>query len=450
MDTLITENEQIVKDSLDHTFFSWSKQGGLNPMNIERAEGVYLYDRDGKKYLDFSSQLMNVNIGHGNMKVRDAVYKQMSEVTFVAPSMVTKPRSVLGKKLASIAPGNLNKTFFTLGGAEANENAIKTARLVTGRHKILTQYRSYHGATYGAISAGGDPRRHPIDVNQMPNIVHFENPYAYRCPWYSDSPEQCAERCVEQLERIIQFEKPESIAAIMLEGESGTSGCIKYPSNYWRLLRELADKYGILLIDDEVMSGFCRTGKWFAVDHSGVVPDIMTMAKGLTAGYLPLGAMIVTDEIAAHFDENVMPLGLTYSAHSVSCAAANAVLQVYEEENLLERTVKMGQYLDAKMEEMKAKHPSIGDWRNTGLLGVIELVKDRKTKEPLVPWNGTGPAMNVCNQLKAKIKELGMFTFVKWNFIFVAPPLIITEAQIDEGLEILSQVIAIADQHYTG
>ena len=447
MDTVISENKQIVKDSLDYTFFSWSKQGGLNPLNIEKAEGVYLFDRDGKKYLDFSSQLMNVNIGHGNMKVRDAVYKQMSEVCFVAPSMVTKPRSELGKRLAKIAPGDLNKTFFTLGGAEANENAIKTARLITGRHKILSQYRSYHGATYGAISAGGDPRRHPIDDNQMPNIVHFENPYSYRCPWYSDSPEQCAERCIEQLERIIRFEKPESIAAIILEGESGTSGCIKYPANYWRLMRELADKYGILLIDDEVMSGFCRTGKWFAVEHSGVTPDIMTMAKGLTAGYIPLGAMIVTDKIAAHFDDHVMPLGLTYSAHAVSCAAANAVLDIYEEEGLMENTIKMGKYLDHKMEGMKAKHPSIGDWRNTGLLGCIELVKNRETKEPLAPWNAKPDQMKITKQVAAKIRALGMFTFVKWNFIFVAPPLTITESQIDEGLDILSQAISIADAH---
>lgn len=446
MQDIATDNQQLVTDSLKHTFFSWSKQGNLNPLNIERTEGVYLYARDGKKYLDFSSQLMNVNIGHGNMKVRDAVYKQMSEVQFVAPSMVTDVRAKLGKKLASIAPADLNKTLFTLGGAEANENAIKLARLYTGRHKILAQYRSYHGATYGAISAGGDPRKLQIDHQGVPNIVHFENPYSYRCPWGTNTPEECAIKCIAQLDRIIQFEGPNNIAALIIEGESGTSGCIKYPPNYWRLLRETADKYGILIIDDEVMSGFGRTGSWFAVQNANVQPDIITMAKGLTAGYVPLGAMVVHDKIAKHFDDNMLPLGLTYSAHPVSCAAALAVLEIYEEENLLERAKEMGKYLDERMEDLKAKHPSIGDWRNTGMLGCIELVKNRETKEPMAPWNAKGHEMGAMAHVKAKIKELGMFTFVKWNFIFVAPPLTITKEQIDEGINILSQAISLADK----
>ncbi len=440
-----TDNQQIVDDSLKHTFFSWSIQGGLNPLNVERTEGVYLYTRDGKRYLDFSSQLMNVNIGHGNLKVRDAVYKQMSEVCFVAPSAVTEVRSILGKRMAAIAPPDINKTLFTLGGAEANENAIKLARLYTGRHKILAQYRSYHGATSAAIAASGDPRKLNFR-DQAPNFRHFENPYSYRCPWGTNTPEECAIKCIEHLERIINYEGHDNIAAVILEGESGTSGCIKYPPNYWRLMRDLTNKYGILLIDDEVMSGFGRTGNWFAVQNAGVQPDIITMAKGLTAGYVPLGAMMVHDKIAKHFDENVLPLGLTYSAHPVSCAAAIAVLDIYEEENLIERAKEMGKYIDQKMEELKAKHPSIGDCRNTGMLGCIELVKNKATKEPMAPWNATAEQMEVMLKVKAKIFELGMFTFVKWNNIYVVPPLIATKEQIDAGMAIISEAIAIADK----
>ncbi len=443
----MTENEQILQSNLDHTIFSWTPQGGLNPLNIERAEGVYLYDRDGKRYLDFSSQLMNVNIGHGNPKVRDAVARQMDEVSYVFPGAATKVRGDLGKKLAEIAPGSLNKTFFTLGGAEAIENAIKLARAYTGRHKIITLYRSYHGATYGAMSAGGDPRKLSVDSQQVPNIVRVENPYFYRCPWHSTTEEECTERAVAQMERVIQFEGPGNIAAILLEGESGSSGCMKYPPGYWKKVKEIAERHGILMIDDEVMSGFGRTGKWFAVEHHDVVPDIICMAKGLTSGYLPLGGIMVKDEIVDAFNNKALPLGLTYSGHAVACASALAVLEIYEEGNLIERAVELGKYMDARAEEMKEKHPSIGDFRNTGLLGCFELVKNRETKEPMAPWNATPAEMGVMSQVAAKIKELGMFTFVRWNYIFTAPPLISTKAQIDEGLDIISQAIALADEH---
>lgn len=437
----------ITEDCKTYTLFSWTKQGGLNPMDIERAEGVYLYDRQGKRYLDFSSQLMNVNIGHGNNKVRDAVYKQMGEISYVYPGAATKVRAEVGKMLADMAPGSLTKTFFTLGGAEAIENAIKLARVFTGRNKIITQYRSYHGGTMGAITAGGDPRRHPVDVNQMPNVVHVENPYFYRCPWGTDTPEKCGEMAAANLERVIQYEGPGTVAAVLLEGESGTSGCIKYPPNYWRLVREICDKYDILLIDDEVMSGFGRTGKMFGVENHGVAPDIMCMAKGLTAGYLPLGGIIVRDDIAAHFDENYLPLGLTYSAHPVCLAAAKAVLEIYQQENLADRAAEMGQYIDQKVAELKEKHPSIGDWRNTGMLGCIELVKNRETREPTVPWNAAPADMEPTSRMAAKIRELGMFTFVRWNWIFIAPPLTITKAQVDEGMEIISAACAIADEY---
>lgn len=447
METQIStsEREAIVKNALDYTLFSWSKQAGLNPIAVERAEGVYIYDYDGKRYIDFSSQLMNVNIGHGHKKVREAVVKQMDEVSYVYPGMVTKARGDLGKKLAAITPG-MKKAFFTLGGAEAIENAIKCARLYSGRHKIITQYQSYHGATYAAFSAGGDPRKHAVDNQAVPNIIHVENPYFYRCPWKSKTLEECAENAAAHVERVIKYENPESVAAILIEGESGSSGCIKYPPTYWKKIRAICDKYGILLISDEVMSGFGRTGKMFAYEHHGVAVDMVTMAKGLTSGYIPLGALMVSEKIAKYFDDKPLALGLTYSAHAVSCAAANAVLDIYEEEGLVNNAAKMGKYIESKLEEMKKKHPSIGDFRNTGLLGCIELVKNRTTKEPMAPWNAKPNEMDVMNKVAAKIKELGMFTFVRWNWIFIAPPLCITQSQVDEGLAIISEAIKIADE----
>jgi taurine--2-oxoglutarate transaminase len=440
-------NEEIIKNNLDYTLFSWSKQSGLNPINASYAEGSYVYDREGKRYLDFSSQLMNVNIGHGNQRITEAVAKQMKEVSYVYPGMATDVRGRLGKKLAEITPGNLTKTLFTLGGSEAIENAIKLARIYTGRHKIITHYRSYHGATYGAISASGDPRRFAADSQGVPNIIHVENPYAYRCPWDSTSIEQCGERALAHLERVIQFENPESVAAILFEGESGSSGCIKYPPLYLKHVREICDKYGIVFIDDETMSGFGRTGKMFGIDYHGVTPDIMVMAKGLTSGYLPLGAMVVTDTIANHFNDKAMQLGLTYSAHPVSCAAALENLKIIEEEGLVQKAAEMGLYIEEQIEKLKRKHKSIGDFRNTGLLGCIELVKNRKTKEPMTPWNAKPSEMEVTNLMASKIRELGMFTFVRWNWIFVAPPLNVSKIEVDEGLDIISQTIAIADKY---
>ncbi len=438
---------QIIKDNLEYTLFSWTKQGGLNPINASHAKGSYIYDRDGKKYLDFSSQLMNVNIGHGNQRISNAVAKQMDKLSYVFPGMATEVRGKLGKKLADITPGNLTKTFFTLGGAEAIENAIKLARIYTGRHKIISHYRSYHGATYGAIAAGGDPRKFAVDNQTGNNFVHVENPYAYRCPWNSSSIEECGELALSNLERVIQFENPDAVAAILFEGESGSSGCIKYPPLYLKKVRDICDKYGILMIDDEVMSGFGRTGKMFGIDHHGVTPDIMCLAKGLTSGYLPLGAMIVTDTIAKYFDDKPFALGLTYSAHAVLCAAAIENINIIEEEDLVNKAAQMGTYIEGEIEKLKNKHPSIGDFRNTGLLGCIELVKNRETKEPITVWNARPHEMEVTNKMAAKIRELGMFTFVRWNWIFIAPPLNITKEEVDEGLKIISKAIDIADDY---
>jgi taurine--2-oxoglutarate transaminase len=428
--------EEILKNNLEHTIFSWSKQSGLNPINIEHAKGVYVYDRSGKRYLDFTSQLMNVNIGHGDPRVTEAVVKQMNEVSYVNPGMATEARGLLGKKLAEITPGTLNI-----------EHAIKLARLYTGRHKIITLYQSYHGATYGALCAGGDPRGIPHDSQGVPNIIHAENPYFYRCPWNSATPEECGDHAAAHMERLIKYEGPSSVAAILMEGESGSSGCIKYPVGYWKKIKAIADKYGILTICDEVMSGFGRTGKWFGIDHHGVEPDILCMAKGITSGYIPLGGMIVTEKIAQHFNDKPLPIGLTYSAHAVACAAANAVIKIYEEDNFIENAANMGHYIDAQAAKLKDKHPSIGDFRNTGLLGCFELVKNRKTKEPMAAWNAAPNEMEIMNKVAAKLNELGLYTFVRWNWIFTAPPLTITKDQVDEGLDIISKAISIADEH---
>jgi taurine--2-oxoglutarate transaminase len=442
----LTETQEIVQNNLDYTLFSWSKQKGLNPIAVKYAEGLYLYDYEGKRYLDFSSGLINVNIGHGNPRVTQAVVEQMQQVSYVTPSCVTKVRGELGKKLAEITTGNLTKTLFTVCGATAIENAIKLARLYTGRHKIIARYRAFHGASYGAMTAGGDPRKLQSDSQQAPNVIHVEDPYCYRCPWGKEI-QSCKRECVSHIERVIEFEGPENIAAILMEGESGSSGCIKYPPDYLQKVRALCDKHGILLIADEVMSGFGRTGKWFAVDVHGVVPDMIATAKGLTAGYLPLGALIVSDKIADHFNDKALMLGLTYSAHPVTCAAGLEVLKIYEDDHLIENAAEMGRYIDERAAEMKKVHPSIGDFRNTGLLGCFELVKNRNSKEPMAPFNAKPDEMVIMNKVAAKIKELGMYAFVRWNYVFVAPPLTITKEQVDEGLAIISQAISIADEY---
>jgi taurine--2-oxoglutarate transaminase len=436
--------DEIVQQNLDYTLFSWSKQKGISPIAVKHAKGVYLYDYNDNRIIDFSSGLMNVNIGHGDQRITDAVVKQMQDVAYVTPSCVTQVRGELGKKLAEICPGNLNKAFFTLCGATSIENAIKLARLHTGKHKILTRYQSYHGASIGAMSASGDPRRIAVDAQQAPNFVHFDLPYLYRWPFGESA---LLTEAVAQLERVIAYESPGNIAAILLEGESGSSGCLKYPAGYLKAVRALCDKHGILLIMDEVMSGFGRTGQWFGFQNHDIIPDMICMAKGLTCGYLPFGCLMVSDTIAAKFDDTVLSLGLTYSAHPVSCAAALATIKIYEDDQLIENTRAMGAYVEAQVEKMKAQHPSIGDFRNTGLLGCIELVKNRETREPFAPFNASPAEMAVMNQVAAKLKELGLYTFVRWSYIFIAPPLCVTREQIDEGLAIISEALRIADAH---
>jgi len=432
-------SKEMVDLSKEYTFFSWSVQGQANPIPVTKAEGIYFWDADGKRYIDFSSQLMNTNIGHQHPKVVKAIQEQAAEVCFVHPGNTTEARALLGKKLAEITPGNLKKTFFALGGSEANENAIKIARFYTGRHKILARYRSYHGATHGSIALTGDYRRLAVEPT-MPGGVHFLDPFCYRCP-FGQKKESCARECIKHLEEVICYEGPDKIAAIIMEGVVGSNGLIVPPDDYWPRVREICDKYGILLISDEVMSGWGRTGEWFAVDNWKVTPDIITTAKGITSGYMPLGAVIVSDKIAQFFDDKYLYAGLTYNGHALSCAAALATIEVYEEDRLMENAREVGKYLGEKLEALKAQHPSVGDVRYIGLFSTLELVQNRESKDVI-------PA-SVMGQVGKYLRDNGLFTFIMANnlgsMLFVVPPLCITKEQLDEGLAIVDKALEIAD-----
>jgi taurine---2-oxoglutarate transaminase len=437
--------EQIINDSKEFSLFSWSPQANVNPIVIERAEGVYLYDHDGNKIIDFSSGLMSVNIGHGDQRVTEAVVEQMKKVSFVTPTCTTEVRAKLSRKLAAICPGDLNKAFYTLCGTSAIDNAIKLARLYTGRHKIIGRYRAFHGGSIGGMTVGGDPRKLANDSQQMPNVVHLDDPYYYF--GMNELDEQTKlNLSLEYVERMIHLEGKTNIAAFIFEGESGSSGCLHYPKGYLKGVKALCEKYGILFIADEVMSGFGRTGKWFGFENHGIVPDMVCMAKGLTASYIPLGCLMVTDKIAAKYETTSLMIGLTYNGHPVALAAALAVITIYESDNLIENTLKMGAYLESQIEAMRSKHPSMGTFRNTGLLGCLDILKNKTTGELIAPYNASGDELKVTNLIAAKIRELGMYTFVRWGYLFIAPPLCITEGQIDEGLKIISEALKIADE----
>jgi taurine--2-oxoglutarate transaminase len=424
------EGKEIVWQNKEFTFFSWSVQSSVNPIPITKAEGVYFWDADGKCYLDFSSQLMNLNIGHQHPKVIQAIQAQAAQLCYAHPSMATEPRGLAGKKIAEVTPGNLKKTFFCLGGAEANENAIKMARMYTSRHKIMARYRSYHGATHGAIALTGDYRRLPVEP-AMPGVVHFLDPYCYRCP-FGWNRETCHRECIAHVEEIIGYEGPDRIAAIIMEGVTGSNGLIVPPDDYWPRIREICDRHGIVLISDEVMSGWGRTGKWFAVDHWNVVPDIITTAKGLTAGYVPLGAVIVTEPISQYFEDKMLYCGLTYSGHPLACAAAVATMSVYEDDHLIENAATLGKYLGERLEEIKIKHLSVGDVRYIGLFSAIELVKNRQTKEPMKDLVNFGKFL----------RENGLFTFIFQNVVFIVPPLCINQSQIEAGLGVIENALS--------
>ncbi len=433
----------IVQENRDYTMFSWSVQGASAPLHMTRAQGVFFWDGDGNRWLDFSSQLINLNVGHQHPKVLEAIKKQVDELCFASPSFATEPRGVLGKKLAEVT--GLAKAFYTLGGAEANENAIKMARLYTGRDKIITRYRSYHGATMGAMTASGDPRRWPVEPG-VPGAVRVFDPYCYRCP-FGKTVDSCRRECVSHIEEIIQMEGPQNIAAVLVEGITGSNGLLVPPDDYFPKLRSLCDKYKILLIDDEVMSGFGRTGKWLATQHYGIKPDIVTAAKGLTSGYMPLGAVIVSKAISDYFENHMLWCGLTYSGHPVSCAAAIANLNVYEEERLFENVEMQGRYLAERLLTMKQTYACVGDVRFKGLFSVLELVKNKQTKEPLAPFNGSSPEMA---KLAAHLKSRRVYAFSRFNMLWVCPPLVISQEELKLGLDAIEEGLQAVDELLRG
>jgi taurine--2-oxoglutarate transaminase len=440
-------DNEILPISKEHVFWTWSAQAKVNPIAVKRAKGVYFWDMDDKRYLDFNSMTMCVNIGHGNERVIKAMQEQAAELPYAAPGMATKIRAIASKAVADVTPqGKLSKVLFTLGGADANENAIKLARGYAKKFKILTRYRSYHGATMGAMAATGDPRRQMWEPLTMPGVVHFLDPYRYRSTFHRTNPniseEEFTRDYLNHLEEIILYEGPETIAAILIESVTGTNGIIIPPQGYMQGVRALCDKYSIVMIADEVMSGFGRTGKMFAIEHWDVVPDIMTMAKGLTSAYAPLGAVAMKPEVASAFDEHVFESGLTYTSHPISLAAAVANINVMREEKIVEHAACMGGVLRRMLTDLGEAHPSIGEVRSIGLFGIIELVRDRKTREPMAPWNGSSPEMAA---LKKYCTDHGLFLYTHWHTVLIIPPLIIDEEQLQEGMAVLDKALEITD-----
>ncbi|TMK91330.1 MAG: aminotransferase class III-fold pyridoxal phosphate-dependent enzyme [Actinobacteria bacterium] len=434
--------DEIVTLARRHTLFDWSAQSAVAPIAVDRAEGVYFWDVDGKRYLDLNSQLMGVNIGHGDPRVMEAIARQGERLPYVSPFMVFEGRAVLGRKLAELFPGDIEKFFFTLGGAEANEHAIKLAKLATGRPKVLARYRSYHGATGFVMQVTGDPRRWPNELPPLPGIVHVLDPYHGTARGTEE-----AGPALERLEETIQLEGPETIACFLLETVTGTNGVLIPPDGYLEGVRAICDRYGILMIADEVMCGFGRTGEWFAVDHWKVVPDLVTSAKGLTSCYLPLGAIGMRPKVAERFDDRVFWGGLTYNTHPLCVAAAIATIDVMEADDLLANARQMGDVLRRHHEELAGRHPSVGRYRNLGLFGILELVKSRETMEPLSPFNAQNETMGAINRY---LLDHGVSTMLRWHNVMTNPPLCITEAQLAEAFEVVDGALAIADAAMEG
>ena len=429
--------DEIVALTKKHNILEWSAQAKVDPIPVARAQGVYFWTPEGKRFLDFNSQLMCVNVGHGDERIIRAIQEQVATLAYAIPLMATEPRAKLGAKLAEITPGDIDTFFFTNGGAEANENAIRMARLYTGRQKILSRYRSYHGATAGALTLTGEPRRWPAEPG-MPGIVHFMDPYhGIQRGWDS------VDVALTHLEEVIQLEGPQTIAAVIVEPVTGTNGILVPPDGYLQGIRDLCTQHGILMIADEVMSGFGRTGEWFAVDHWGIVPDLISMAKGLTSAYVQLGALGMRHHIAEYFQDNVFYGGLTYGSHPVACAAALATLQVYEEDDLIKRARQMGAVMKDRLLDLETRHPSVGAIRSVGLFGAIELVRNPETLEPMAPFNGTSDEMIA---LKKFFREEGFYTFVRWNYFFTNPPLCITEEELAQGFTIIDHALDMMDQ----
>jgi taurine---2-oxoglutarate transaminase len=429
--------KEIVDLCRRHTLFEWSAQAAVDPIPVAGAKGVYFWTPEGKRYIDFNSQLMCVNIGHGDERVIRAIQGQAATLAYANPFMATEVRARLSVKLAELTPGDIDAFFFTNGGAEANENAIRIARMFTGRHKIGARYRSYHGGTAGALTLTGDPRRWAAEPG-IPGVFRIPDFY-HGIQKGSDT----AEEVLARTEEILELEGAKTVAALIVEPVVGTNGILIPPDGYMQGLRALCDKYGILLIADEVMAGFGRTGEWFSVDHWKVVPDLISMAKGLTSAYVQLGAVGMRRQIADHFDKNVFYGGLTYNSHPLACAAALATIAVYEEDNLIEKARNMGTMMRGLLEDLERRHPSVGTTRNIGLFGIVELVRNRETREPMAPFNGASPEMQALGKF---FRQEGLYTLVRWNSFYTNPPLCITEAEMREAFAIIDKGLEITDQ----
>lgn len=435
--------KEIKEMQVAYNLQSWSKQRGINPIPIEKADGIYMWDFDGNRYSDMSSQLVNLNVGHNCRPIIDAIKEQAEKYCYISPSYGSEPRAKLAKMVVELMPDNMGKVFFTNGGADANENAVKIARMFTGRNKIFSRYRSYHGSTFGAGNLTGEPRRYPLEPG-IPGFVHFFDPYVYREPVIKFSSEkEAAEYYVAKLREQVLYEGPESVAAIVMETITGSNGVIIPPEGYLKGVRKICDEFGIMMICDEVMAGWGRTGKMFAFENFGVKPDIVSFAKGVTCGYVQLGGVVVSKEIAAYFDDHLLSCGLTYSAHPLACAAGVACVNYYKEANILENVNKVGKVLGELLEELKSKHSCVGDVRYIGLFSSIELVRDKNTKEPLVPY-GKDPE-GIMPKIIGALKAKGFMTYSHENMIFVSPPLIITEAQLREEMAKVDEVLGTVD-----
>ena len=437
---------EVRADDRAHVFHSWSAQALIDPLPVAGGEGATFWDYAGHRYLDFSSQLVNLNLGHQHPDLVQAIQKQAGELATVQPAMANSTRGELARRISEVAPEGFSKVFFTNGGADANENAVRMARLVTGKRKVLAMYRSYHGNTSTAITLTGDPRRwanEPADAS----VVHFFGPYAYRSAFHSASEEEETARALEHLEQTIILEGASTIGAIILETVVGTNGVLVPPPGYLPGGRALCDKYGIVYIADEVMVGFGRIGEWFAVDAVDVVPDLITFAKGVNSGYVPLGGVVISDAIASHFDTVTFPGGLTYSGHPLACAPGIATFEVFRRDGILERVRDLGErVVGPRLREMVEKHPSVGEVRGRGLFWAIELVRDRETREPLVPFNAAGPDAAPMSAFAAACKKAGLWPFTHFNRVHVAPPLVISEDELIRGLDIIDEALAVADE----
>src|SRR3954452_8369337 len=440
--------QQVVADAKQYVLHSWSVQDALNPIPVAGAEGRHFWDYDGKRYFDFASQLVNVSIGYGHPKIIAAIKAQAERLAAIGPPMATEPRSTLARLLAEVTPGDISMAFFTNGGNEANENAIKLARWYTGKHKIVARYRSYHGATAGAITMTGDPRRWAAEPG-IPGVVRMFDPYTYRCP--AGHPDPCPV-CTgaPHLEEILQYEGSNTVAAVILETVTGTNGIIVPPEGYLQSIREVCDRHGILLIADEVMAGYGRTGKWFGVDHWDVVPDIITMAKGINSGYVPLGAMAIREHLAAWIRDRYFAGGLTYSGHPLACAVGVASIEAFREEGIVEHAAEMGDAFGDALRGLAEKNPSSGHASGLACFWGLELVRNGETRKTALPFNAAGEAAAPVGRIAKAALERGLYLMTHWNVIMVCPPLTITRDELDEGIAILDDVLSIADEYYSG